>query len=141
MLFLQEFDFQIHHQPRVQHAIADYLSRLDSGEPPDMTYDDLLDANLFSLMTTTTQDDNEDEWIRDMTHFLSTNLPPNHLPLDARKWLAGKSRNFCLITNTLYQKGSDGIWRRVVRQFEKHAILQEAHYGIVGGHYAGKSTT
>ena len=35
MLRLQEFDFQIHHRPGVQHAIADYLSRLESGEPSD----------------------------------------------------------------------------------------------------------
>ena len=79
--------------------------------------------HLFSLTTTTTPDENEDEWIKDMTHFLNTNLPPNHLPLDARKWLAVRSRNFCLITNTFYHKGSDCIWRRAVRQFEKHTIL------------------
>ena len=29
MLLLQEFDFQIHHRPGVQHAVADYLSRLE----------------------------------------------------------------------------------------------------------------
>ena len=34
---------------------------------------------------------------------------------------------------------SDGIWHRAVWQFEKHAILQEAHCGIAGGHYAGDS--
>ena len=88
MLLIQEFDFQIHHRLGVQHVVADYLSRLDSGEPTDTTYDDLPDANLFCLTTTTTQDDNEDEWIREMTHFLSTDLPPDHLPLDARKRLA-----------------------------------------------------
>ena len=123
MLLLQEFDFQIHHRPGVQHTVANYLSRLELGEPADSTYDDLPDANLFSLTTTTTPDENEDEWIRDMTHFLSTGLPPDHLPLDARKWLAVRSRNFCLITNTLYHKGSDCIWHRAVRQFEKHTIL------------------
>ena len=37
----------------------------------------------FSLATT--PDENEDEWITEMTHFLSTGLPPDHLTLDARK--------------------------------------------------------
>ena len=41
MLLLQEFDFQIYHRPGVQHAVADYLSRLESEEPADSTYDDL----------------------------------------------------------------------------------------------------
>ena len=126
---------------RVQHVVADYLSRLESGEPANSTYDDLPDANLFSLTIETTPGENEDDWIRDMTHFLSIGLPPDHLPLDARKRLAVRSRNFCLHLDNLYHKGSGGIWRRAIREFEKHAILQEAHYGIAGGHYGGDSTT
>ena len=31
-LLLQEFEFDIFHRPGVQHAVADYLSRLQSGE-------------------------------------------------------------------------------------------------------------
>ena len=34
-LLLQEFEFDIFHRPGVQHAIADYLSRLESGEVGD----------------------------------------------------------------------------------------------------------
>ena len=63
MLMLQEFDFQIHHQRGVQHAVADYFSCLQSWEPADSTYDDLPDADLFSLTMTPTPDENEDEWI------------------------------------------------------------------------------
>ena len=81
MLLLQEFDFHVHHWPGVQHVVADYLSLLESGEPAESTYDDLHDANLFSLATV--PDENEDEWITEMTHFLNTSLPPNHLLLDA----------------------------------------------------------
>ena len=65
---------------------------------------------------------------------------PDHMPLNARKCLAVRSRNFCLVSDILYHKGSDGIWRRAIRHFEKKAILQEAHQGIAGGHYAGEST-
>ena len=116
MLLLQEFDFQIYHRPGVQHAVADYLSRLESREPADSRYDDLPDAGLFSVTTTPTPDEDEDEWINEMTHFLSTSLPPDHLPLDAWERLAVKSRNFCFITDTLYHKGLDDIWRRAVLQ-------------------------
>ena len=112
MLLLQEFDFQIQHRPGVQHAVGDYLSSLESGEPAEPTYDDLPDAGLFSV--TTLPDDKEDEWITEMTHFLSTGLPPDHMTLDARKRLEVRSRNFCLVSNNLYHKGSDGIWRRAI---------------------------
>ena len=77
----------------------------------------------------------------DMTHFLSTGLPPEHVMLDAMKRLAVRSRNFCLFMGTLYHKGSDGLWRCVVRQFEKDAVLCEAHYGVASGHYVGDATT
>ena len=109
ILLLQEFEFQIHHRPGVQHVVADYLSGLDSREPTNTTYDDLPDINLFGLATTTAQDDNEDEGISDMAHFLSTDLLPDHVPVDARKRLAVRSRIFCLITETLYHKGLDGL--------------------------------
>ena len=60
MLLLQDFDFQIHHRLGVQHAVANYLSHLELGEPADSTYDDLPDASLFSLTMTPTLDANED---------------------------------------------------------------------------------
>ena len=34
-LLLQEFEFDIYHRPGAQHAIADYLSRLESSEAGD----------------------------------------------------------------------------------------------------------
>ena len=61
MLLLQEFDVQIHHWPGVQHAVADYFSHLESGEPADSTYDDLPDAGLFTLTMVPTPDANEDD--------------------------------------------------------------------------------
>ena len=82
-LLLQEVDFPIQHRLGVQHTVADYLSRLESGETVEPMYEDLPDAGLFSL--TTMPDDKEDEWIMEMTHFLSTGLPPDHMTLDARK--------------------------------------------------------
>ena len=74
MLLLQEFDFHIQHRPGVQSVVADYLSRLESGEPTDSTYDDLPDTGLFNLAIV--PDENENEWIMEVTHFLSTGLPP-----------------------------------------------------------------
>ena len=84
LLILQELDFDIQHRPGVQHAVADYLSRLESKEPIETEYDDLLDASLFTVDTTTLLGDHEDAWIMDMTHFLGTGIPPKHLTLDAK---------------------------------------------------------
>ena len=49
-LVLQDFEFDILHRP-VQHAIADYLSRLESGEEGTGVKDDFPDAQLFRVET------------------------------------------------------------------------------------------
>ena len=54
-------------------------------------------------------EDMEDNWITKMTIFLTTGLPPQQLSTDERKRQAVRSRNFCLLNNTLYHKGADGI--------------------------------
>ena len=41
----------------------------------------------------------------------------------------------------MYDKILDDIWRQVVRQFKKNAILRKAHSDIAGGHYAGGTTS
>ena len=85
-------------------------------------------------------EDMDDSWITEMTIFLTIRLPLQQLSADERKRLAVCSKNFCLLNDTLYHKGADGIWRRAVRQFEKPVILKESHYDIAGGHYAGDTT-
>jgi hypothetical protein len=40
MLLLQEYEFDIIHRPGVQHAVADYLLRLESGEATTEVADD-----------------------------------------------------------------------------------------------------
>ena len=77
----------------------------------------------------------------DMHQFLSTGLPPDKMDRDEWKRVAVQSRHFCLIGDTLYHKGADGIWRRAVQSDEKEMILREAHCGIAGGHYAGYAIT
>ena len=84
-LLLQEFEFNILHRPGVQHAIADYLSRLESGEEGTRVKDDFPDAQLFQVDTLATIEMGEDAWITEMTIFLSARLPLDNMSLDERK--------------------------------------------------------
>jgi ABC-type sulfate transport system substrate-binding protein len=47
-LLLQEYEFDIVHRPRAQHAVADFLSRLESGEAPAGVADDFPDAEIMT---------------------------------------------------------------------------------------------
>ena len=46
--------------------------------------------------------------------------------------------DFTLIAGQLYKLGPDEILHRYVLENERRRILEEAHAGIAGGHYAGK---
>ena len=73
-MLLQEFEFEIYHKLGVQHAVADYLSQLESGEAGDGVRDDLPNAQLFRVTTEHMVDGtvNEDKWLTNMLQFLST---------------------------------------------------------------------
>ena len=81
----------------------------------------------------------EDKWLTKMSTFLSTRLPPPRMRTDEKKRLAVRSRNFCMIQDTLYHKGSDGIWCKCIRNDEKETILREAHCEIAGDATARKA--
>ena len=49
MLLLQEFEFDIHHRPGTQHAIADYLRRLENGVDAVKDDDDFPDGAILHI--------------------------------------------------------------------------------------------
>jgi hypothetical protein len=51
-----------------------------------------------------------------------------------------RSVYYQLIAGHLYKLGAENILRRCVMEHECPIILEKAHGGIVGGHYAGKVT-
>ena len=68
-LLLQEFEFDIYHQPGVQHEVADYLSRFESGEAGYRVRDEFPDAELFRViaeLATNSTVVEEDQWLTDM---------------------------------------------------------------------------
>ena len=108
---LQELEFDIYHRPGVLHAVADYLSRLESGEAGDGVRDEFPDAELFRITTEPTTDSTvseEEKWLTDMHQFLSSRLPPDKMDWDERKRLAVRNRHFYLI------QAVDRIWWRAV---------------------------
>ena len=56
-----------------------------------------------------------------------------------KKNMVVRVANYQLITRHLYNMGTDSILRICVLEHERPRILAEAHEGITGGHYAGKS--
>jgi len=52
-----------------------------------------------------------------------------------------RAANYQLIAGQLYKLRPYEILRRCILDHEKDSLLEEAHGGVAGGHYAGKATT
>lgn len=136
ILLLQEFDYSVIHRTGREHLVADYLSRLESGEPPEGILDELPDAELFQIQAEQTTD-----WYDQMFNYLSHGVFPEMMTKDHRRKLALKSATYMMIGGFLYKKGIDGIIRRCVPDYQQAAILAEAHSGDAGGHFSGDITS
>jgi hypothetical protein len=69
-LLLQEYEFDIVHRPGAQHAVADYLSRLESGEAPAEVADNFPDAGIMTVTPEAGPRDDPDKWLTDIIYFL-----------------------------------------------------------------------
>jgi hypothetical protein len=81
---LQEYEFNIVHRPEAQHTVADYLSRLESGEAPAAVAN-FPDAGIMTVTPEAGPRDDPDKWLMDMIYFLSHGLPPEELSKAERK--------------------------------------------------------
>ena len=65
---------------------------------------------------------------------------PESYTTQQKKQLVVRTTDFTLIVGQLYKLGPDEILHMYVLEHERRRILEEAHAGIAGGHYAGKPT-
>ena len=75
-LLLQEFEFDIVHRPGAQYVVADYLSRLESGEAPTGVKEDFPDSGVLKITAERGEDEDPDKWMVDMEFFLSNDISP-----------------------------------------------------------------
>ena len=82
---MQDFEFDIYHRTGVQHAVADYLSRLEYNESRESSNgicDEFMNMELFKITVEVAIDESvagENKWMTDMHQFLSARLPPEEL--------------------------------------------------------------
>jgi len=134
LLLFQEYDFEVVVKPGRLNNGPDHLSRIESGEDPTSLEEGLPDAQLFSVSMV-------DKYFIDIVKFLSPCMTPTHYTVAQKKRLAVKAADYQLIAGQLYKLRPDEILRRCILDHEKGSVLEEAHGGVAGVHYAGKATT
>jgi hypothetical protein len=134
ILLFQEFYFEVIVKTGKLNAGPYHLSRVTNGEKPTNLEDNFLDAQLFLVQVV-------DEYFAYIIEYLSTRVAPQDFSIAHKKNMVFRAADYQLIARHLYKMGADNILRRCVLEHERPRILVEAHEGIVGGHYEGKSTT
>ena len=89
ILLLQELDFVVIHKPGKEHAIASFLSRIDSRESPQGFFDELPNVDLFE-----TQGLIFDSWYDQLLMFLKDGFLLERFIVDQRRKFALKSKPF-----------------------------------------------
>jgi hypothetical protein len=133
-LLFQEFDFEVIVKPGKLNAGPNHLSRITNEEEAMNIEEKFPGANLFSVQVV-------DEYFKDIIQYLRTGMTPQEFNTAQKKNLVVRTVDYQLIVGHLYKMGVDSILRRCVIEHGRPSILAEAHEGIPGGHYAGKSTT
>jgi hypothetical protein len=132
LLLFQEFDFKVIVKPGKLNAGPDHLSRVTNGEEPTNLEDNFPDAQLFSVQIV-------DDYFTEIIQYLSTGTVPQEYTSAQKNNLVVHAADYQLIAGHLYKMGTDSILRRYMLEHERTRILVEAHEGLAGGHYAGKS--
>ena len=91
MLFLQEFNFDIQLRLGTQHAITDYLNKIENGADAVKGDDNFPDGAILQITTNDPEHNPtpvEDKWLTNMSEFLTTGLPPPRMQKDEKKRLA-----------------------------------------------------
>jgi hypothetical protein len=133
LLLFQEYEFEVVVKPGKMNAGPDHLSCILSGEYAGNLDDSLLDENLFTVNMV-------DDYFSNIIQFLSTHMDSSGMIVEQKKQLVVKATYYQLIAWNLYKLGVDGILRHCVLEHERPMILEEAHDGIAGGHYAWRES-
>jgi hypothetical protein len=133
ILLFQECDFKVVVKLGKLSAGPNHLSRILSGENAGNLDDNFPYAQLFA-------ENMVHDYFSNIVQFISTSMAPSDMTVVQKKQLVVKAIDYQSIARNLYKLGADGILRRCVLEHERPMILEEAHGGIVGGHYVRRET-
>ena len=112
----QEYDFNVVVKPRRLNIGPNHLSRIETEEEPINIEDNLLDAQLFTIIVA-------DDHFIDIIQFMAIGMAPTDYTMKQKKELVVREFDFSLIFGHLYKTRLDGILRRYILGHERQSIL------------------
>jgi len=135
MLWLQEFDLEIHDRSRAQNLVANHLSRIErSVDDASPIRDDFPDESLLTLSTSPSS------WFANIVNYLAPSVfPPLASKAQCDK-LKSDARYYIWDEPYLWKIYNDQVTRRCIPDHEIDSILKVCHSSTPGGHLGTQRT-
>lgn len=76
----------------------------------------------------------------DIIFYLKNGYDPTNLDHTKKRALRLKAKQYHLMNDVPFRINYDSVLLRCLEKSEAEKVLQELHYGPIGGHYAGDAT-
>ncbi|GJX82649.1 reverse transcriptase domain-containing protein [Tanacetum coccineum] len=131
-----EFNIEIKDRKGTENVDADHLSRIKNDKSSD---DNDVDDNFprETLMEINTKDE---PWFADFANYLVAEVIPKGMTYQQKNKFFSDLKHYFWEEPYLSKICSDGIIRRCVSGSETRTILDQCHYGPIGGHYGPNIT-
>ncbi|GJR27135.1 reverse transcriptase domain-containing protein [Tanacetum coccineum] len=130
ILLLQESDIEIKDGKGTENVAVDHLSRIENNETSD---DNEVDDN-FPEETLMEININE-PWFADFANYVVSNIIPKEMTYQQKNKFFSDLKHCFWEEPYLFKVCSDGMIIRCISGPETQIILDQCHYGPIGGHY------
>jgi ribonuclease HI len=136
---------EFHHVERDRNAVADALSKLGSSRTqvphgvfvqevsrPSISMDRVEECNALSQ-----PESNSDDWREPIIKYIK--MRRNQTTKNTAERIARQSAHYTLIGETLYRRGTSGVFMKCILSATGKQLLEEVHAGQCGVHAASRT--
>ena len=131
---LQEFDLEfVKSKSKKSLVFAELLCDLQSSSNDETSEETIVDENLFLISSSNL-------WYANIIIYLQTQKYRPNTSRSEQKCIRYKSKDYMIVSDTLYRRGVDTVLRRCLTHEEIEKVLNDCHSGACGGHQSGYAT-
>jgi len=130
MLWLQEFDLEIHDRSGASNLMADHLSRIERASENSPIRDDFPNDHLYILYS----DSFPTPWFANIVNYLVASVFPPLASKAQNDKIKSDAKHYIWDDPYLWKLCNDQVIRRCILDHEIDSILQFCHSSAPGGH-------
>ena len=119
-----------HAKPNKSLVFTELICDFPYTKTENVAEDSLPNKSLFLISS-------DDLWYGDIIIYLQTQTFRPDLSSTDRHCIRYQARQYIVLSDTLYRRGVDSVFRRCLTYYEAEKALNDCHSGACGGHMSG----